>query len=240
MKKDLPPHQKQKEILRTSIRLFKREGFYNVSVEDIVRASNTSIATFYSFFPAKEEVVVAFRNESLSRCLKFYRTLTEQEEYAAYDALAKLRAFLRHVMRLMNKVGVEFGRVFAHYRIREQNASPDDKPYLAPIAELLALGQQQGCIRSDLDTDELLAATDRMLTGAYLRWQLHQEGHAMDEVCASALGLYCDFLSPAQQKAELSPPLPEVWETALYMLLPDPRSGIKQVEDDWLGRFIGR
>jgi|GEM_PF-3527788 len=238
MKKDPLPSNKQKEILRTSIRLFKREGFYNVSVEDIVRASNTSIATFYSFFPAKEEVVVAFRNESLARCLKFYRLLTENEEYAAWDARDRLQAFLLHVMRLMNKVGAEFGRVFAHYRIREHNASPDDKPYLTPIAELLALGQEQGCVRRDIGAGELLAHTDRMLAGAYLRWQLHQGASPMEESCADALTLYCDFLNPLPRQREFQPSLHEVWETALYTLIPDPRSGIKQLEDDWLGRFI--
>jgi len=240
MKRDLLPNNKQKEILRTSIRLFKKEGFYNVSVEDIVRASNTSIATFYGFFGAKEEVVVAFRNESLARCLKFYRMLMENEEYAAWDARAKLQAFLHHVMGLMNKVGAEFGRVFAHYRIREQNASPDDKPYLAPIAELLDLGQAEGCIRQDIGAAELLADTDRMLTGAYLRWQLHQGASPMEDICAGALTLHCDFLNPMQELPQMKPSLHEVWETALYMLIPDPRSGIKQVEDDWLGRFVNR
>ena len=232
-----PPNSKQKEIMRASIRMFTRRGFYNVSVEDIVRASNTSIATFYSYFPAKEEVVVAFRNEYLARCLKFHRQLMEDEAYAGWDALAKLRALISHVMGLMNKVGAEFGRVFAHYRIREHNAGPDDQPYLEPIMALLALGQQEGCIRRDISVRDLLADTDRMLNGAYLRWQLHQGGHDMEAICADALALYCDFLSPERQRPQTGPRLHEIWETALYMLIPDPRSGIKQLEEDWLGRF---
>lgn len=240
MRKDAALHNKQKEILRISIRLFRKEGFYNVSVEDIVRANNISLATFYSFFPAKEEVVAMFRNESLARCLKFYRNLLENEEYADYDALAQVQAFLLHVMRLMNKVGADFSRVFTHYRIREQNAGPEDKPYLPPLAELIALGQRQGCIREDISAAQLLADTDQMLTGAYLRWQLHQDGHALEEVSAGALSLFCDFLAPAKQLPPISPPLYEVWQNTLYMLIPDPRSDIKRVEDDWLGRFIGK
>ena len=60
----------------------------------------------------------------------------------------------------------------------------------------------------------------------------------MHELETETVAMFCAAISPdrARQTAH-GAPLHDIWETALYMLIPDPRSGIKQVEEDWLERF---
>ena len=218
-------------------RLFKKEGFSSVSVEDIVRAGETSIATFYSHFSAKEELVCIDRNSTLERCLPFYRKLVADAPILGLDPLEKLRRLLFYIMGLFEKTGPQFGRVFAQYRLRQRNGNPEDKPYLPLFIQLMEEGQQAGIIRDDYTAQRLAVVTDMALMGAYVRWLLHRSDKPMDEVCGDVMTLHCQLLSPNMAGEQRD--FDEAWETALYMLLPDPRSGIKQMEEDWLERFRG-
>lgn len=231
-----PAPDRKKDLLRTAIRLFKKGGFANVSVEDIVRAGETSIATFYSYFPAKEEIICLHRNSALERCYAFYRKLVEGEEYFALDELQKLRELLLYLLRNLNKTGAAFGRVFIKYRIKEHNATLEDTLYVELIRELIERGQAAGIIRQDYSAAQLTSITNQALIGAYIRWQLHCSIMPLHEACGEAIDAHCRLLgsaAPAKQQRSFN----EVWETALYMLIPDPRSGIKQMEENWLERF---
>ena len=177
-------------------RLFKKEGFSRVSVEDIVRAGETPIAAFYSHFSTKEELVCIDRNSTLERCLPFYRKLVADTPNLGLDPVEKLRRLLFFIMGLLEKTGPQFGRIFAQYRLRERNSSPEDKPYLPLFIQLIEEGQQAGIIRADYTAQQLAEVTDMALMGAYIRWLLHRSDMPMDEVCAEAMALHCHMLSP--------------------------------------------
>ena len=232
-----PAQAKKKSLVRIATRLFKREGFSRVSIEDIVKAGEISIATFYSYFSAKEEVVCIQRNNGLERCQAFYKELTEGESYAGLNALQKLDALIEHIMGLLNKTGSEFSRIFAQFRIKERNAQLEDKPYLPLFVELMDQGQEAGIIRIDYTAAELADITDKALMGAYLRWMLHRSDEPMDRVCKEVMALHLKMLGHDYAGVATGRDVGDAWETALYMLEPDPRSGIKQMEEDWLERF---
>lgn len=231
-----PALERKKSLVKTATRLFKKEGFSGVSVEDIVKASSTSIATFYSFFPAKEEVVCIARNSDLERCGAYYKKLMEDGEFKNHSPLEKLELLLINVMGILNKTGSEFGRIFTQYRLKERNAHSDDSPYLPMVMELLKSGQEQDVIRSDYTGPQLAQMVDSVLMGAYVRWLLHRSGEQMDEVCGEEIRQFCKVLHKSFEHKRFD--FNEEWETALHMLIPDPRSGIKQMEQDWLERFL--
>ena len=230
-----PTQNKKKSLVRIATRLFKKEGFSSVSVEDIVRAGETSIASFYSHFSAKEELVCIDRNSTLERCLPFYRKLAADARVYDFDPMEKLRRLIFYIMGLLEKTGPQFGRIFAQYRLRQRNGSPEDKPYLPLFVQLMEEGQQAGVIRADYTARQLAEVTDMALMGAHIRWLLHRSDKPMDAVCGEVMAMHCQLLSPDMAGAQRN--FDEAWETALYMLLPDPRSGIKQMEEDWLERF---
>ncbi len=50
-------------IENAAVTLFRRHGFHNVTVEDLCRVAEVSPATFYRHYAAKEDVVVAYRED---------------------------------------------------------------------------------------------------------------------------------------------------------------------------------
>ncbi len=56
---------KKELLLENAERLFNENGFYNTTVEDITKASGVAKGTFYTYFKAKEDILVYFLNRKL-------------------------------------------------------------------------------------------------------------------------------------------------------------------------------
>lgn len=78
-RKKLRVHQ---TLVDTAIRLFEQRGFDGVTVDEIAAAADVSRRTFFRYFPTKEAVVFARRNEQLAQ---FREVLAEQPE--GFDAI---------------------------------------------------------------------------------------------------------------------------------------------------------
>lgn len=223
---------RKKQIARIAVRLFKKDGYANVSVKDIVKAADTSLGSFYSYFYGKEEPVIMYRSEVLGRCLVYYRQLPPGDELAALEELAA------KVLSLLELVGEEFGRVYSLRRIKEFDPALEDKPYLTPLSQLILSGQRTGSIRSDLEQRQMVGIVDSFIQGACLRWQFHRGGYSLSERSAQPLRQLCRQLSPAAAAAPApAPMLSEAWrslEAIEASLTEDRRSDIKQLENLWL------
>jgi AcrR family transcriptional regulator len=57
----LPPSAARERILETAFRLFYAKGLRAVGVDTIIAESGVAKATFYRHFPAKDDLVVAYR-----------------------------------------------------------------------------------------------------------------------------------------------------------------------------------
>ena len=196
MKKTQEQLNKRREIIRTALGLFRKSSFYQVSVNEIVKRSNSSIAAFYRYFSAKEDLVCTYRNDVMQRCTGFFQTLMQSELYENMNGNQKLQVFLLHLANRMSRVGAEFNCVFALRRVLEHDVAPGDKSYLPLIAQLLLLGQQDGSIRQDYSPEQLLQLTDRLLTGGFLFWAVHYGDQRMENVCQKPLALFCESLQP--------------------------------------------
>lgn len=232
--------KKKKKILRSAIRLFKEDGYHNVLIEDIVKATNSSTGSFYNYFGSKDELVISYRRELLSSCRSFYRRLQRDAAYADEAALDKLRALTAHVLELLVDLGEEFGRVFVVHRLKETDAVPEDKPYFQPIMELIEAGQQDKSIRSDYSVRDIADIVDSFIVGCHIDWLMKRCAPLMEESRSPALDMLFDSISAAAgERKRKQMYFSEIWADAMSRTAKDFRSDIKHIEEEWLERLHG-
>lgn len=232
--------KKKKKILRSAIRLFKEDGYYNVSIENIVKASDSSTGSFYNYFGSKDELVISYRRELLNSCRKFFRFLNTDATCADKSSLDKLKALTIYILELLTDLGEEFGRVFTARRLKETDAIPEDKPYLDMITELVEAGQQDKSIRNDYTVCDITNILDFFIIGCHIDWQIKRGIYNMPQREASALDmLFSNISSDAAENKPKQMYFSELWADAISRTTHDYRSDIKNLEDQWLERLYG-
>ncbi len=172
----VPPTQargaeKRERIYRTAIARFEEAGLAATRVEDVVEAAEVSWATFFRYFPRKEDVLLEmaarhFRghvrapaNRWLGDRRHTIRTVTER----AFGALLEpdeVRPALHSAALL---------EVFAHparFAALVEDGHP--QPMVGLVAELFAEGQARGEIRDGVDpsTAALVVVAGALFPGA--------------------------------------------------------------------------
>ncbi len=232
--------KKIKRIMRSAIRLFQEDGYYNVSIEDIVKATNSSTGSFYNYFGSKDELVVLYRRELLSYCNNFYAHLQSDASYAGKNSLEKLQALTVHVLELLATVGEEFGRVFTVHRLKETNAVPEDKPYYPLVRELIEQGQQDKSIRCDYCVDHIADIVDFFIIGCHMDWLIKRGTYIIADGNAHAINmLFNNISSAAENQKPRQMYLGEIWADAMSRTAQDFSSDIKRLEEQWLERLYG-
>lgn len=69
----------REHLIAVSTKQFAEKGFDACTMRDLARAAGVSAASFYYYFPSKEEIVGAFYQRSLARHLEDARCLIERD-----------------------------------------------------------------------------------------------------------------------------------------------------------------
>lgn len=88
------PEGKRIQVVRTARRLFVRQGYHNVAMADIVKASGVSTGAIYSYFPNKEAMARQIHEDALTEfMMRFDRRLKGRS-----SCRERLRAFAEVVL----------------------------------------------------------------------------------------------------------------------------------------------
>jgi AcrR family transcriptional regulator len=233
-------NRKIRKILHSAIRLFQQDGYYNVSIEEIVQATNSSTGSFYNYFGSKDELIVSYRREVLEYCHDFYSRLQSNAAYADKYALERLKIFTVYVLELLTSVGEEFGRVFTVYRLKETNAAPGDKPYYPLIVDLIEKGQEDMSIRDDYTVRDIAGIVDFFIMGCHIDWLINRGTYVITDRKAPDINILFDNISSAAAKRKTGETnYSEIWADATSRTAQDFSSDIKRLEEQWLERLYG-
>lgn len=232
--------ERKNRILGSAIQLFKEDGFYNVSIEDIVKATDSSTGSFYNYFGSKDELVISYRRELLSTCHGFYNQMQEDDAYADKNALYKLKAFTEHVLELLAAVSEEFGRVFLLRRLKETDAVPEDKPYYPLLIKLIEAGQEDKSIRCDYPSQNIADIVDFFIIGCHIEWLIKKDTCDIAQNNITGLNMLFNGISfSCVRSTPKNIYFSEIWADAMSRAAKDIRSDIKSLEDQWLERLYG-
>ena len=178
MKKELTPRKKQALEMRSRIQnvaleLFDKEGFENVSVEQIAQAVGCSVGNIYHYFKSKDELVIQVASSVDAQ----YSVL--EESYLADEANSwhdKLLDFVGQTL-VISAEDPSLYRSFIHgIRYPQQGILRDNEKrvYFRVLRELVDGCKQEGTIHPARDREELVADLVALHRGMLLEWRIYE------------------------------------------------------------------
>lgn len=146
--------------------LFWRQGYDATTVEQIAEAADVSQATFFNYFPSKDELI----GQMTSEVLGVVRSLVEQQRKREAPTAERLAEMAERATRL-----IEHTQLLTRDLLRALMRNPERSgPLLADarrtVAEFLRDGQQLGDVRSDRDAEFLAEMLIGIFYGTITHW----------------------------------------------------------------------
>ena len=180
MKKELTPRKRQAIEMRAKIQsaaltLFNREGFENVSVEEIAQTVGCSVGNIYHYFKSKDELAIQVTqmvDEAYTALEEEY--LTDRET----SGREKLLDFVGRSLEISASDDMLYKAFIHGLRYPEQAVlqKNDKRVYYRLLRELVDLCQEEGSIHPSYDPDCLVEDLVVLHRGTLFEWRIYQEG----------------------------------------------------------------
>jgi AcrR family transcriptional regulator len=159
-------------LFRAALELFAQRGFAHTTVEDITNAADLGKGTFFNYFPSKDHILLAFAEMQLEKLQatvahlrtngqsipQFLRTLGVRMTEEPGRNPSMVRALL-----LANLSSTPVREAMRVNQARGQEI----------LTEFIAIGQQRGEIRNDLQAHDLATVFRQTVFGTLLIWSLY-------------------------------------------------------------------
>ena len=180
MKKELTPRTRQAIEMRAKIQsaaltLFNREGFENVSVEEIAQTVGCSVGNIYHYFKSKDELAI-----QVTQMVDEAYTALEEEYLADRETSGreKLLDFVGRSLEISASDEMLYKAFIHGLRYPEQAVlqKNDKRVYYRLLRELVDLCQEEGSIHPSYDPDCLVEDLVVLHRGTLFEWRIYQEG----------------------------------------------------------------
>ena len=179
MKKELTPRKRQAIEMRAKIQsaaltLFNREGFENVSVEEIAQTVGCSVGNIYHYFKSKDELAI-----QVTQMVDEAYTALEEEYLADRETSGreKLLDFVGRSLEISASDEMLYKAFIHGLRYPEQAVlqKNDKRVYYRLLRELVDLCQEEGSIHPSYDPDCLVEDLVVLHRGTLFEWRIYQE-----------------------------------------------------------------
>ena len=180
MAERLTPRKQQALEMRSRIQnvaldLFDREGFENVSVEEIAQTVGCSVGNIYHYFKSKDELAI-----QVTQMVDEAYTALEEEYLADRETSGreKLLDFVGRSLEISASDEMLYKAFIHGLRYPEQAVlqKNDKRVYYRLLRELVDLCQEEGSIHPSYDPDCLVEDLVVLHRGTLFEWRIYQEG----------------------------------------------------------------
>ncbi|MCM2315388.1 MAG: TetR family transcriptional regulator [Thermoanaerobaculia bacterium] len=181
---------KRERILRASIEVFARTGYFNAKVSEIAKEAGVADGTIYLYFLGKEDLLISIFREHMRAYLEGVSLVMNAER----DPQSRLRKVIRfHLESLGNdrplaivfqvelRQSLKFMSLFSHQEVAD---------YLNILRRTIEEGQQQGLFRASLQPHITAKAVFGILDEMVTSWVLSEK----DARLADVADPICDFV----------------------------------------------
>ena len=167
-------------IQKAALDLFDKEGFENVSVEQVAQAVGCSVGNIYHYFKSKDELSL----QMTANVDRIYSELAEQ--YSADEftpAIDKLLDFMCRALQISAEDEYLYRAFEQGLKYPEQGALKDSgkRVYHNLLRTLVRSCQAQGGISSAYTADEVVEMLVTFHRGQLFEWRVYEGGfHLVD------------------------------------------------------------
>ena len=186
----------RQQIIDTSIRLFRKRGYENTRVDDIVQVLEISQPTFFRYFPSKDAVLREVGRRGFA-CIKEHLetelssdATTAERLRRMYEGMAREVESDRPLWRAVVLSG-------AMDPVRSPEMRRPEEIAVSLLREILAEGQRRGEITRAFPVIHLAEFMEGLYTTAVRRWAVDLTGpHSLSERVRSAVEFFLRGVQP--------------------------------------------
>lgn len=164
------------QIAGMAFELFERDGYQNVTMEQIATAADVAKGTLYNHFPVKEAVLAHWIEKELSSDLVGLAPVLGETNSIQAQLTALFAASAQwcegHRQYLPPYIRYQFGSF---------DAAKDGEDLITTMTQLIATAQREDEVRSDLDAAHLAFLLNYLYLAALMRWLSVPELSLADE-----------------------------------------------------------
>ena len=180
----------REQIIHTSITLFRKHGFEDTRVDDIVQALEISQPTFFRYFPSKDAVLREVGERGFACIRDRLRTELSRNSTTAQRLLRLYSSMAREVER-DRKLWQAVVLSGAMDPVRSAEMRGHEEATMVLLQEILSEGQKQGEITRDFPIAHLAEFMEGLYNTVVRRWAVDLTGpHKLDDRVRSAVEFF--------------------------------------------------
>ena len=165
---------RRESIIQAAIEVFSKKGFQAAGISEIAQRARVADGTIYQYFKNKEDLFFSIPIEKT----KEFRSKVELHLEGITGALNKIRKFVWYFLYFF-KTNPEYGRVLMlEMRVSKSFVKTETYDFLkqsvGSVLEIIAEGQKEGVIRTDVDIYLLRHLILGILEHMVTRWLLKE------------------------------------------------------------------
>ncbi len=186
----------RQEIIKTAIKLFRKHGYENTRVDDIVQILEISQPTFFRYFPSKDAVLREVGRRGFA-CIKEHLETelsssvpTEERLRRMYQGMAQEVESDRPLWQAVVLSG-------AMDPVRSPEMRKHEEVAVSLLRDVLVEGQKRGEVTTTYPVAHLAQFMEGMYTTAVRRWAIDLTGpHSLTERVGSAVKFFLRGIQP--------------------------------------------
>ena len=167
-------------IIEAAMSLFKQQGFYETSMEQIAEHSDISKATLYKYFEVKEAIIAAYWQEEIKKSKDELRQIITNNPDTRSRLEAAFRVYMQHIMQSR-----ELYEIYISYRMAHIAKPHINEKLRSGVAEnataIIQAGQDSGEIRSDIPLKVMVGNLELLSMMQSMGWLRYPEQFSLDD-----------------------------------------------------------
>jgi AcrR family transcriptional regulator len=186
----------RQQIIDTSIKLFRKHGFENTRIDDIVQTLEISQPTFFRYFPSKDAVLREVGERGFS-CIR-ERLRSELSVHASTaERLRRLYVSMAREVEADRKLWQAVVLSGAMDPVRCAEMRDHEEATVGLLKEILAQGQKRGEITRDFPIVHLAEFMEGLYNTVVRQWAVDLTGpHQLADRVLSAVEFFLRGLQP--------------------------------------------
>ena len=181
----------RERILSASTRLFYSQGVLNTGINQIIKESNVAKASFYQYFPSKDNLIDSCIDEYCVTMQRIFNRIISKCESIKDFAIMWRRFLKKNVLKTELFMGCPIANIGFHidpqkFDMTEKFIYIIDQWYLV-FEELFKRAVTNGEIPKDTDFKNLFRSIVELNEGALIMWRLTGKDYYIDTLSDSIL-----------------------------------------------------